>query len=184
MAKSRWPEMEWVTRSDEETRAVGEALGRRLQPGDILCLQGPLGAGKTTLAQGIARGLDVEEVVNSPTFTLVQEYAGRLPVYHLDVYRLSGPEEAADLAIDEMQAAGGVLLIEWPERIAPLLPADRLDIRLEPEGEARHLTAIGQGPRGRTLAAGLQSPTGNHRDTEDTEEADKGVVQTFGAPSP
>src|SRR3989442_15908803 len=120
--------MEWVTGTDEETRAVGEALGRRLEPGDVVCLAGPLGAGKTPLAQGLARGLGVEEVVNSPTFTLVQEYAGRRPVYHLDVYRLGGSEEAADLAIPEMIATGGVLMIVWPERIAPLLPADRLEI--------------------------------------------------------
>ena len=149
--------MEWVTRTDEETRAVGEALGRRLAPGDVVCLEGPLGAGKTTLAQGIARGLGVEEVVNSPTFTLVQEYAGRHPVYHLDVYRLSRPEEAADLAIEELRAAGGVLLIEWPERIASLLPADRLEIRLEPQGDVRRLTAVGHGPRSEALLAALES---------------------------
>jgi tRNA threonylcarbamoyladenosine biosynthesis protein TsaE len=149
--------MEWETRSDEETRAVGEALGNRLGPGDVVCLQGPLGAGKTTLAQGIARGLGVDDVVNSPTFTLVQEYAGRLPVYHLDVYRLSSPEEAADLAIDELQSARGVLLIEWPERIAPLLPAERLEIRLEPSGDTRRLTVTGHGPRGHALASALET---------------------------
>jgi tRNA threonylcarbamoyladenosine biosynthesis protein TsaE len=149
--------MEWMTRTDEETRAVGEALGRRLAPGDVVCLAGPLGAGKTTLAQGIAHGLGVAEVVNSPTFTLVQEYAGRWPVYHLDVYRLRGPEEAVDLAIEELRAAGGVLLIEWPERIASLLPTDRLEIHLEPQGDARRLTAIGHGPRGRALADALEA---------------------------
>src|SRR4029077_5481362 len=111
---------------------------------------------KTTLAQGIARGLGVGDVVNSPTFTLVQEYAGRHPVYHLDLYRLSGPEEAADLAIEEMLAAGGVLMIEWPERIAPLLPADRLEIRLEPQDGARRLIVTGCGPRGVALVAGLR----------------------------
>jgi tRNA threonylcarbamoyladenosine biosynthesis protein TsaE len=147
--------MEWVTQTDEETRAVGEALGQWLEPGDVVCLVGPLGAGKTTLAQGIARGLGVDEIVNSPTFTLVQEYAGRWPVYHLDVYRLSGPEEAVDLAVEELRGAGGVLLIEWPERIAPLLPADRLEIRLEPQGDARRLTAIGYGTRGHALTASL-----------------------------
>src|SRR5437762_750619 len=147
--------MEWVTESDEETRALGEALGRRLGPGDVVCLQGPLGAGKTTLAQGIARGLEVEDVVNSPTFTLVQEYAGRLPVYHLDVYRLSGPEEAVDLALDEMLTAGGVVMIEWPERIVSLLPPDRLEVTLELHGEARRLTVSARGPRAAaTLAAG------------------------------
>src|SRR5947207_4259598 len=139
--------MEWVTESDEETRALGEALGRRLGPGDVVCLQGPLGAGKTTLAQGIARGLEVEDVVNSPTFTLVQEYAGRLPVYHLDVYRLSGPEEAADLALDELFAAGGVVMIEWPEQIAAALPPDRVEVRLEPVNDVRRVTASAHGPR-------------------------------------
>jgi tRNA threonylcarbamoyladenosine biosynthesis protein TsaE len=116
-----------------------------------------LGAGKTTLAQGIARGLAVEDVVNSPTFTLVQEYKGRLPVYHLDVYRLSGPEEAVDLAFDEMLAAGGVVMIEWPERIEALLPPDRLDVRLEPEGEARRLTISARGPRAAATLAAVQS---------------------------
>src|SRR5205823_4562327 len=147
--------MEWVTESDEETREIGEALGRRLGPGDVVCLIGPLGAGKTTLAQGIAFGLDVEDVVNSPTFTLVQEYAGRHPVYHLDVYRLSGPEEATDLAIPEMLSAGGVLLVEWPERITSLLPGDRLEIRLEPEGDARRLRATAAGPRAGAILAAL-----------------------------
>src|SRR5215212_9556022 len=132
--------MERLTRSDEETRALGEALGRRLGPGDVVCLMGPLGAGKTTLAQGIARGLEVEDVVNSPTFTLVQEYEARLPVYHLDVYRLSGPEEGADLAIPDMIAAGGVLMIEWPERIDSLLPPDRLEVQLAPSGDERRLS--------------------------------------------
>jgi tRNA threonylcarbamoyladenosine biosynthesis protein TsaE len=144
-----------VTKSDEETRAIGEVLGNALGPRDVVCLEGPLGAGKTTFAQGVARGLGVEEVVNSPTFTLVQEYAGRLPVFHLDVYRLSGPEEAIDLAIPEMIAAGGVLLIEWPERIEPLLPTDRLVIQIAAEGESRRLSAVAHGPRSVALLAAL-----------------------------
>jgi tRNA threonylcarbamoyladenosine biosynthesis protein TsaE len=148
--------MERITHSDEETRAFGEALGRRLGPGQVVCLIGPLGAGKTTLAQGIARGLEVEDVVNSPTFTLVQEYAGRLRVYHLDVYRLSGPEEAADLALDEMLGASGVVIIEWPERIAAALPPERLEVRLEPQGDARRITTTAVGPRAAALLAGLQ----------------------------
>jgi tRNA threonylcarbamoyladenosine biosynthesis protein TsaE len=148
--------MERITQSDEETRAFGESLGRRLGPGQVVCLIGPLGAGKTTLAQGIARGLEVEDVVNSPTFTLVQEYAGRLRVYHLDVYRLSGPEEAADLALDEMLNAGGVVIIEWPERIAAVLPPERLEVRLEPQGEDHRVTASAVGPRAADLLASLQ----------------------------
>ena len=134
---------------------MGEALGRQLGPGDVVSLVGPLGAGKTTLAQGIARGLGVEDVVNSPTFTLVQEYAGRLTVYHIDAYRLSGPEEAADLAIPEMIEAGGALLIEWPERIEPLLPADRLEIQLEPAGDDRRISVTDGGPRSREILAGM-----------------------------
>jgi tRNA threonylcarbamoyladenosine biosynthesis protein TsaE len=136
---------------------MGAALGHCLSPGDVVCLTGPLGAGKTTLAQGIAHGLEVQDVVNSPTFTLVQEYAGRLPVYHLDVYRLSGPEEAADLALDEMLAAGGVVMIEWPERIAALLPADRLEVRLEPDNDVRRVTASAHGPRAAATLAAIQT---------------------------
>jgi tRNA threonylcarbamoyladenosine biosynthesis protein TsaE len=162
--------MKWVTGSDEETRAVGEALGRRLEPGDVVCLEGPLGAGKTTLAQGLARGLGVVDVVNSPTFTLVQEYEGRQPVFHLDVYRLSGPEEAADLAIPEMIAAGGVLLIEWPERIASLLPADRLEIRLAPDADTRRITAVAHGPRAAALLAGIERLNTKTRRTQSGKE--------------
>lgn len=149
--------MEWRTYSDEETRALGRAIGERLGPGATVCLTGPLGAGKTTMAQGIAQGLGVEEVVNSPTFTLAQEYAGAHRLFHLDVYRLRGPEEAEDLALEELQAAGGVLMIEWPERIAPRLPDDRLEVRLEPEDDARRLIVTAHGPRASAVLAQVES---------------------------
>jgi tRNA threonylcarbamoyladenosine biosynthesis protein TsaE len=152
--------MDWITRSEEETRAIGEAMGRGLQPGAVVCLEGPLGAGKTTLAQGLAVGLGVSEVVNSPTFTLMQEYVGRLPVYHLDVYRLNGPEEAAALAIEEMIDSGGVLLIEWPDRIRSMLPADRLEIRLEPNGDTRRLSVVARGPRAAACLAAAEAGVG------------------------
>jgi tRNA threonylcarbamoyladenosine biosynthesis protein TsaE len=131
--------------TEAEMRALGERIGAELQSGDVVCLSGPLGAGKTTLAQGIAAGLGVTEPVSSPTFTLVQAYAGRVPVYHLDVYRLRSLDELWDLSFDDLRAAPGVMLIEWPERIAPALPPDRLEIEIAPAGDARDVTVQGYG---------------------------------------
>src|SRR5205823_12205470 len=126
--------------TEGEMREFGRRLGETLQAGDVVCLTGPLGAGKTTLAQGIAEGLGVTEPVSSPTFTLVQEYAGRVPVFHLDVYRLRSLDELWDLSFEDLRAAPGVMLIEWPERIAPALPADRLEVEIAPDGDAREVT--------------------------------------------
>jgi tRNA threonylcarbamoyladenosine biosynthesis protein TsaE len=134
-------------------RSWGEQIGKALREGDVVCLRGPLGAGKTTLAQGIAAGLGVTEPVSSPTFTLVQEYAGRVPVYHLDVYRLRSLDELWDLSFDDLRSAAGVMLIEWPERIAPALPEERLEIALSLAGDARDVTLQGHGERGTELAA-------------------------------
>ena len=100
------------TGSALKTMALGECLGRRAEPGDVFCVCGGLGAGKTVLAKGVARGLGVKEVVTSPTFTLINEYSGRLPFYHLDVYRLSGPQEMAALGYEEHFYGSGVTLVE------------------------------------------------------------------------
>ena len=138
-----------VSHSREETSALGEALARRLQPGDVVVLRGPLGASKTTLAQGIGRGLGVREPVISPTFTLLREYhSGRLPLYHVDAYRLAGPNEAHTFGLDEYLYGDGVTLIEWGERVEPLLPAERLDITLSygDTGE-RTIVLAARGPR-------------------------------------
>jgi tRNA threonylcarbamoyladenosine biosynthesis protein TsaE len=106
---------EQVTQSDAETEAVGEALAGRLGPGDVVFLEGPLGAGKTTFVRGLARGLGCDlEAVSSPTFTIVQEYAGRVPLQHVDLYRLSSVE-TDDLALDDLME-GAVMAIEWAER--------------------------------------------------------------------
>ena len=152
--------MEWVTRSEAETRAVGEALGRRLGPGDVVCLVGPLGAGKTTLAQGLARGLGVEEVVNSPTFVLMNEHRGRLPLYHVDAYRLDDPEEALAAGLLDERQAGGVTVVEWADRLGDWLPDERLEIKLIPEGAGnrRHLRWTAFGETHERLARTLATP--------------------------
>jgi tRNA threonylcarbamoyladenosine biosynthesis protein TsaE len=116
--------------SPAETRRIGERLARLLQPGDVVLLQGELGAGKTCLAQGIGRGLKVKETVKSSSFVLVNEYSGRLHVYHADLFRLTAPEEVADLGLEE-NAQDGLLLVEWPEVALQELPEEHLLVRFE-----------------------------------------------------
>ena len=148
--------IELKTHSPEETRALGEAIGRRLEPGDVVCLSGTLGAGKTVLAQGIGRGLDVADPVCSPTFALVQQYAGRLPLWHLDTYRVGSLDELVDLGWEDLLRDGSVVLVEWPERIAPALPPERLEISLEyGEGDTRRMRLRPHGERMGGLLAEL-----------------------------
>ncbi|MER3472857.1 MAG: tRNA (adenosine(37)-N6)-threonylcarbamoyltransferase complex ATPase subunit type 1 TsaE [Armatimonadota bacterium] len=135
------------THSAEQTQRLGEALAQVLQPGDVIWLRGELGAGKTTLAQGIARGLGVQEPVISPTFTLIREHRGRLPFFHADAYRLDGAEQAADLGLQEYFERGGVFAIEWAEHIADALPEERLEVLLEDgvdENRRVTITAVGE----------------------------------------
>ena len=141
-----------TTRSADETRALAARLGRLLRAGDVLCLVGDLGAGKTTFTQGLALGLDLPpgEPVHSPTFTLVAEHpGGRLPLYHFDVYRLPDPSGLVALAFDEYLEAGGVVVIEWADRIAVALPPDRLEIALDSDDDpdARRITLTPHGAR-------------------------------------
>jgi tRNA threonylcarbamoyladenosine biosynthesis protein TsaE len=122
-----------TTRSPAATAALGRLLAERLAPGDCLALIGPLGAGKTALVRGIAAGLGVadERMVSSPTYVLVQEYPARVPIYHIDLYRMVHPaEELADLGLDEM-LADGVVLIEWADRAEGALPRPRWEIGIE-----------------------------------------------------
>ena len=115
-----------VSNSPEETRDFGERLGALLQPGDVILLSGELGAGKTVFVQGIARGLGFDGSVSSKSFVLMGEYAGRLTLYHADLYRLEDPEQVQDLALDEI-SADGVLVVEWPERAGEgVLPEEHL----------------------------------------------------------
>ena len=127
-----------TTRSANETRSLAQSLARRLSPGDLLCLQGELGAGKTTFAQGLARGLGTPENATSPTFVLIVEHEGRIPLLHLDAYRLEN-RSGEPICYDALRDAGvldllerddAVKVVEWPERIADCLPKPRFEIRL------------------------------------------------------
>jgi tRNA threonylcarbamoyladenosine biosynthesis protein TsaE len=129
--------LDFVSHSTNQTRNTGIILGRLAHPGDIFLLIGDLGAGKTTLAKGIASGLDIHATVNSPTFTLVNEYAGRLPLFHLDCYRLESAREALDIGLEEYLYGEALTVIEWPERIIEALPAESLTIRLSHLNETK-----------------------------------------------
>ena len=120
-----------VTKSVDDTRALGAELAALTLPGDVLVLAGDLGTGKTAFTQGLARGLEVEEPVTSPAFVLVRSYAGRRPLTHIDVYRLDHIQELVDLGIAELVDEGGVTVIEWGDVVLPALPADFLEVRLQ-----------------------------------------------------
>jgi tRNA threonylcarbamoyladenosine biosynthesis protein TsaE len=127
------------TAGARQTEAVGEAIGPLLQVGDLVVLTGDLGTGKTTFTKGLARGLGVTQRVTSPTFTIVQEYDGRVPVAHVDVYRLARIQELHDFGFDEL-IESRVTVVEWGEAIAQVLPFDRIDVRIamvdEPDPDA------------------------------------------------
>jgi tRNA threonylcarbamoyladenosine biosynthesis protein TsaE len=136
-----------VTRSVEETQALGEAIGATLGPGAVVACVGELGAGKTAFLQGLARGLGVASAVTSPTFVLVNVYRGRVPVYHLDAYRTTSLAEVQDLGLEEMLDGEGVTLIEWADRILPLLPPRAIVVRIEGLGdEPRQIDVEEPGP--------------------------------------
>ena len=151
------------TGTADDTRAVGAAIAPLLRIHDVVVLTGELGAGKTTLVQGIASGLGASEHVASPTFTLVREYVtGRVPIAHVDVFRLDRVQDVVDLALDELEDGACVLLVEWGDAIDELLPDDRLRVELtteDPAGdsEARRIVLTAAGPswleRGDELAA-------------------------------
>lgn len=124
--------MEIISSSPEETQKIGKAIGKLLTAGDVICLYGDLGSGKTCLAQGIIKGLDVAEdkYLRSPTFTLINQYKGRIPVCHLDLYRLDNINEVEDIGIEEHIGGDEVVIVEWAERMERLLPEKRIDIHI------------------------------------------------------
>lgn len=138
--------MTYKTKTVEETTDLGRRIGRLLQAGDILALQGTLAAGKTQLTKGIAEGLDISEPVTSPTFTIISEYYGRLPLYHIDVYRLNSPEDFLDLGVEEMLYGQGVCSIEWSEKIMSELPERTIQIHLAAQADSSRLITISNWP--------------------------------------
>lgn len=145
------------TTSPEETEALGERLGNLLRAGDMLALFGDLGAGKTTLVRGLARGLGSEDRVSSPTFVLMHLYDGRLPVYHFDAYRLSGPSDLLGIGADEYLEGDGVAVVEWSERAEGILPPERVDVFLSmgASPDERVLRLEGRGLRGAEIVEAL-----------------------------
>ncbi len=125
-----------ISGSAEETRRMGEDLAQAMRPGDVILLRGTLGAGKSELTRGIARGLGVTETVTSPSFTILNVYeSGRIPLYHFDWYRLESAEELYELGMDEYLTGDGVAVVEWPEQCEEAVPETALEIRIRPTGE-------------------------------------------------
>jgi tRNA threonylcarbamoyladenosine biosynthesis protein TsaE len=133
-----------VSYSADDTQRVGEQIGRLLRAGDIVCLYGELGTGKTVLAKGLAKGLGVPDraAVRSPSFVLIQRYLGRVPMYHADLYRLSGPADIADIGLRELLGGDGVAVVEWADKLDASLPSERLEIALEHHSEAMRVITI------------------------------------------
>lgn len=147
----------WKVASLDETRAVGRALGQLAGPGLVVGLTGSLGTGKTTFTRAVAEGLEVDDsrIVTSPTFVLVHEYEGRLPLYHFDTYRLKNIGEFLDLGVDEYFFGEGVCLVEWADRVRATLPEDRIELTFtidESSDSARRIDVATVGARWRTLA--------------------------------
>lgn len=147
-----------ITSSQEQTWRIGEMLGARLGAGDMVCLYGDLGAGKTSFSYGVALGLGVQEqYISSPTFTFVNEYKGRVPLYHIDLYRLKDPEGLESIGFEEYIDSDGVTVVEWAERAENDLPAECLSVYLSYVDEhSREIGFFAEGERYKNLLKDLQ----------------------------
>ena len=125
----------FFTHSAEETIALGYKIGKKLKKGDIIAIQGTLAAGKTTITKGIAQALEISEEITSPTFCLISEYSGKMPLYRMDVYRLDGTEDFINLGVDDMLYGDGVCIIEWSEKIMEELPKHTIILRISTEND-------------------------------------------------
>jgi tRNA threonylcarbamoyladenosine biosynthesis protein TsaE len=150
-----------TTRAPAETRQLGHRLGIAAHAGALVALVGPLGAGKTELAKGIAEGLDVTSVVNSPTFVLMNEHTGRLRLFHIDAYRLDDPDEALAAGLFDDRQAAGIAVVEWADRLGDRLPAERLELTIAPSPDGSDTRTIAWRATGRAhlrLASALSAP--------------------------
>lgn len=134
--------MKFITSSPEETVALGKKIGEMLKNGDVIAMQGTLAAGKTTITKGIAAALGIEDTITSPTFCLISEYQGKMPLYHMDVYRLNGAEDFAELGTDDMIYGNGVSIIEWSEKIITELPRKTILLKITPQEDGTRLIEI------------------------------------------
>ena len=132
----------FTTSSAEETISLGQKIGRLLKKGDIIAMQGTLAAGKTTITKGIAQALGITETITSPTFCLISEYQGTMPLYHMDVYRLDGTEDFINLGTDDMLYGDGVSIIEWSEKIMDELPSNTIVLKITPQKDGKRLIEI------------------------------------------
>ncbi len=130
----------FVSNSPGETIALGRTLGGKTDSGTLICLYGELGSGKTTLVKGIAEGLGITEKITSPSYLLMKKYGDELSLFHIDLFRINSPDEAIEVGIDDhLIDPEGVVAVEWAERIKKILPEDRIDVRLQFEGEKRKI---------------------------------------------
>ncbi|MBO4629636.1 MAG: tRNA (adenosine(37)-N6)-threonylcarbamoyltransferase complex ATPase subunit type 1 TsaE [Treponema sp.] len=134
--------MTFKTSSAEETIELGKKIGKLLKKGDIIAMQGTLAAGKTTITKGIAAALGITETITSPTFCLISEYQGTMPLYHMDVYRLDGTEDFINLGTDDMLYGDGVSIIEWSEKIMDELPKSTIVLKITPQDDGSRLIEI------------------------------------------
>lgn len=157
--------MKLLSKSLQDTDNIGIIIGKNIESGTVICLEGDLGAGKTTLTQSIAKSLDIKNYVTSPTFTIIKEYKGRLNLYHMDAYRLESEIEMYDLGYDEYINSDGVCIIEWASNIKGIIPDDAIQINIYIDyiNETREIEIVGSGLRYERLIGGLKEyeNTGN-----------------------
>lgn len=151
--------MEIILNNLQDTDRLGKIIGENLQAGSVICLEGDLGAGKTTLTQSIAKGMLIEDYVTSPTFTIIKEYTGRLNLYHMDAYRLESEEDMIDLGYDEYINSDGVCIIEWASKIKGLLPSSAININIAIDYESgkRYLNISGTGKQFDNIVEALRN---------------------------